>query len=123
MSKKNESKDLINETSNRDLAVENMKQCEEEKIKGKNGKNVAVNLTTEVNRTLTGQKACLDKNSISFNFPKVSYTTILKEPIRTVRPISAPIYVPPQVSASLNVGGSSHDLTKGVTHYWKFFNH
>ena len=30
-----------------------------------------------------------------------------------VRPTSAPIYVPPQVSASLNISGSSHDLTKG----------
>ena len=30
-----------------------------------------------------------------------------------VRPTSVPIYVPPQVSASLNISGSSHDLTKG----------
>ena len=86
--KKNESKDLVNETGNCDLAVGNMSKCEEEKIgekgdndKGENDKNVAVNLSTEVNRTLTDQKTCLDKNSNlrnSLNFPKVSYATILK---------------------------------------------
>ena len=37
----------------------------------------------------------------------------MKQPIRTVRPTSAPVYVPPQVSTSLNVSGSSHDLTRG----------
>ena len=67
-------------------------------------------------KTLIDQKTCLDKNSNlrnSLNFPKVSYATILKQPIRTVRPTSAPVYVPPQVSTSLNVSGSSHDLTQG----------
>ena len=90
--KKNESKDLVNESGNCDLVVGNMSKCEEEKIKGENGKNVADNLTTEVNRTLTDQKTCLDKNSNlrnSLNFPKVSYATILKQPIKTVRPASA----------------------------------
>ena len=56
-----------------------MSKCKEEKIKGENGKNAAVNLTTEVNRTLADQKACLDKNfdlRNSLNFPKVSYATI-----------------------------------------------
>ena len=96
------------------------------KIKDDNGKNAAVNLTTEANRTLIDQKTCLDKNCNlrnSLNFPKVSYATILKQPIRTVRPMSALVYVPPQVSFSLNVSGSSHDLTQGMTHYWKLFNH
>ena len=82
--KKNESKDLVNETGNCDLAVGSMSKYEEEKVKGENGKNVAVNLTTEVNRTLTDQKTCLDKNSnlrSPLNFPKVSYATILKQPI------------------------------------------
>ena len=38
----------------------------------------------------------------------------MKQPIKTVRPTSAPVYVPPQVSASsLNISVSSHDLTKG----------
>ena len=114
--KRNKSKDLVNEIGDRDLAVGNSPKCEEEKIKGDNGKNAAVNVTTEANRTLTDQKACLDKNSNlrnSLNFPKVSYATILKQPIRTVRPTSAPVYVPPQVSASLNVSGFSYDLTKG----------
>ena len=114
--KRNKSKDLVNEIGDRDLAVGNTPKCEEEKIKGENCKNVAVNLTTEANRTLTDQKACLDKNSNlrnSLNFPKVSYATILKQPIRAVRPTSTPVYVPPQVSASLNVSGFSHDLTKG----------
>ena len=37
----------------------------------------------------------------------------MKQPIKTVGSTSAPVYVPPQVSASLNVSGSSHDLTKG----------
>ena len=40
--KKNESKDLVNETGNCDLAVGNMLKCEEGKIKGENGKNVAI---------------------------------------------------------------------------------
>ena len=74
--KKNESKDLVNETGNCDLAVGGMSKYEEEKVKGENGKNVAVNLTTEVNRTLTDQKTCLDKNSnlrSPLNFPKVSF--------------------------------------------------
>ena len=94
----------------------NTSKCDEEKLKGENGKNAAVNLRTERNRSLTDQKACLDKNSNlrnSLNFPKVSFATILKQPIRTVRPTSAPVYVPPQVSASLNVSLSSHDLTLG----------
>ena len=38
----------------------------------------------------------------------------MKQPIRTVRHTSSPVYVPSQVSASLNVNMSSHDLTKGV---------
>ena len=78
--------------------------------------NAVVNLTKEANRTLIDQKTCLDKNSNlrnSLNFPKVSYATILKQPIRTVRPTSAPVYVPPQVSTSLNVSESLHDLTQG----------
>ena len=94
----------------------NTSKCDEEKLKGENGKNADVNLRTERNRSLTDQKACLDKNSNlrnSLNFPKVSFATILKQPIRTVRPTSAPVYVPPQVSASLNVSLSSHDLTLG----------
>ena len=94
----------------------NTPKCGEEKVKGGNGKNVPINLTTEANRTLTDQKACLNKNSNlrnSLNFPKVSYATISKQPIRTVRPTSAPVYVPLQVSASLKVSGSSRDLTKG----------
>ena len=37
----------------------------------------------------------------------------MKQPIKTDRPTSAPVYVPPQVSTSLNVSGSSHDLTQG----------
>ena len=93
-----------------------MSKCKEEKIKGENGKNAAVNLTTEVNRTLADQKACLDKNfnlRNSLNFPKVSYATIWKQPIRTVRPKSAHVYILPQVSASLNVIESSHVFTKG----------
>ena len=113
--KKNESKDLVNETGDHDLAVGNKPKCEEEKINGENGKNAAINLTTEANRTLTDQKACLYKNfnlRNSLNFPKVSHVTILKQPIRTVRPTSAPVYVPPQVSASIKVSGSSYDLTK-----------
>ena len=61
--KKNELKDLVNETGNSDLVVGNMSKCEKEKIKGENSKNVADNLTTEVNRTLTDQKTCLDKKS------------------------------------------------------------
>ena len=51
------------------------------KSKGENGKNTAVNLTTETNRTLIGQEACLDKNfnlRNSLNFLKVSYAAILK---------------------------------------------
>ena len=94
----------------------NTSKCDEEKLKGENGKNAAVNLRTERNRSLTDQKACLDKNSNlrnSLNFPEVSFATILKQPIRTVRPTSAPVYVPPQVSASLNVSLFSHDLTLG----------
>ena len=111
--KMNELKDSVNEISDRDLAVGNTPKCKKEKIKGENGKNTAVNLTTEANRTLTDQKACLDKNSNLINllnFPKVSYATILKQPIRTARPTSAHVYVSPQVSASLNVSGFSHDL-------------
>ena len=82
--KKNESKDLVNGTGNCDLAVGSISKCGEEKIKGENGKNVAVNLTIKVTRTLTDQKTCLDKNSnlrSPLNFPKVSYATILKQPI------------------------------------------
>ena len=114
--KMNELKNLVNETCDRDMAVGDTPKYEEEKVKGENGKNTAVNLTTEANRTLTYQKACLDKNSNfrnSLNFPKFSYATILKQLIRTVGPTSAIVFVPPQVSASLNVSGSSHDLTKG----------
>ena len=106
--KKNESKDLVTVIGDRDLAVGNTSECEEEKIKGENGKNAAINLITEANRTLIDQRTCLDKNSNlrnSLNFPKVSYTTILKQPIRTVRPTSAPVYGPPKVSISLNVSG------------------
>ena len=57
----------------------------------------AVNLTTETNRTLTDQNACLHKNSnlrSSLNFPKVSYATILKQPTWTVWPMSASVYPP-----------------------------
>ena len=94
----------------------NTPKYKEEKIKVESGKNAAVNLTTEANRTLTDQKACLDKNSNlrnSLNFHKVSYVTILKQSIRTVRPTSAPVYVPSQILPSLSVSGSSHDLTIG----------
>ena len=88
----------------------NTSECKEEKIEGENGKNAAVNLTTKANRTLIDQQTCLDKNSNSrnsLNFPKVSYATILKQPIRTVRPTSAPVYSPPQVSTSQNLSGFS----------------
>ena len=61
--KKNESKDLVNKIGDHDPVVGNTPKCEEEKIKGENGKNAAVNLTTEANRTLTDQQACLNKNS------------------------------------------------------------
>ena len=64
--KRNKSKDLVNEIGDRDLAVGNTPKCEEEKIKGDNGQNAAVNVTTEANRTLTDQKAYLDKNSKKF---------------------------------------------------------
>ena len=73
-------------------------------------------MTTEANRTLIDQKTCLDKNfnlRKSLNFPKVPYGTILKQSIRRVRPTSSPAYVPPRVSASLNVSESSYDLTQG----------
>ena len=69
-------------------------KCKEEKIKDGNGKNAAVNLTTEANRTLIDHRVCFDENSNlrnSLSFPKVSYATILKQPIRTVRPRSAPV--------------------------------
>ena len=114
--KKNESKDLVNVIGDHDLAVGNTSECKEEKIEGENGKNAVVNLTTKANRTLIDQQTCLDKNSNlrnSLNFPKVSYATILKQPIMTVRPKSAPVYAPPQVPTSLNVSGVSHDLTQG----------
>ena len=65
---------------------------------------------------MTDQIAYLDKNSNlrnSLNFPKVSYATILKQPIRTVRPACTPVYVQPPVFASLNVSESSYDLTEG----------
>lgn len=54
--KKNESKNLVekcneskNVTRDRDLAVRNTSKCEEEKTKGENGKNSAINLTAETN--------------------------------------------------------------------------
>ena len=77
-------KNLFIITGDRDLAVGNTSKCKEEKTKGENGKNAAVN-----------------------------YATILKQPIRTVKPKSDPLYVPPQVSASLNISESSHDITQG----------
>ena len=104
--KKNELKNLVTVTGDR----------EQEKTNGENGKNAAVNLTTEVNRTFVDQKTCSDENSNlrnSLNFPKVSYATFLKQPIRTVRRTSVPEYIPPPVSASLNVSEFSHDLTQG----------
>ena len=36
----------------------------------------------------------------------------MKQPIKTVRPMSAPVCVPPQVSTSLNASGFSNDLTQ-----------
>ena len=47
--KENESKDLVNVMGDRELAVGNTSKCEEEKIKGENGKNAPLNLTTEAN--------------------------------------------------------------------------
>ena len=50
----------------RELAVGNTSKCEEEKIKGENGKKAAINLTRE------SHKSCLDKKSNlinSLNFP------------------------------------------------------
>ena len=95
--KKNELKDLVNVICDRDLLVGNTSKCNQEKIEGGNGMTAAVNLTTETNRTLTDRNACLHKNSnlrSSLNFPKVSYATILKQPIWTVRPMSASVYPP-----------------------------
>ena len=63
----------------RELAVGNTSKCEEEKIKGENGKKAAINLTRE------SHKSCLDKKSNlinSLNFPKFFYSIILKELIR-----------------------------------------
>ena len=80
-SEKNELKNLVNVTCDRDLAVGITLRCQEEKTKGGTGKNAAVNLSTESNRKLTDQKTCSDKNSNlrnSLNLPKVSYATILK---------------------------------------------
>ena len=54
--KKNESKNSVNAAGDPDLAVGNASKCEEEKAKGENGKNAAVNLTTEANRTVVEQK-------------------------------------------------------------------
>ena len=98
-------KNLVNVTGDRDLAVDNTSKCEEEKTKSENGKNAALSLTPEANRTLIDQKTSSDKNSNlrnSLNFPNVSYATILKQPIRTIRPTSVPAYVPRTVSTSLN---------------------
>ena len=114
--KNNESKGLVNIIGDRDLPVGNKSKCEDEKIKGENGKNAAVNLRTQANRPLIDRKAYLDKNSNLRNslvFPKVFYATILKQPIRTVRPTSALVYVLLQAFASLIVSGYSHDLTQG----------
>ena len=41
----------------------NTSKYDDEKTKGENGKNATVNLTTEANRTLIDQKACLDESS------------------------------------------------------------
>ena len=72
-------------------------------------------MTAEANRAVIDQGAYLDENSNlrnSLNLTKAFYTTILKQPIRTVRPASSLVYVPAPVSASLNVSESSHDLTQ-----------
>ena len=72
-------------------------------------------MTAEANKAVIDQGAYLDKNSNlrnSLNFPKAFYTIVLKQPIRTVRPASSPVYVPAPVSASPNVSESSHDLTQ-----------
>ena len=84
----------------RELAVVNTSKCEEEKIKGENGNNAAINLRRESPKD---QKACLGKNfnlRNSLNFPKVFYSIILKEAIRAVKPTRSSVYVPPQVSIS-----------------------
>ena len=84
----------------RELAVVNTSKCEEEKIKGENGNNAAINLRRESQKD---QKACLGKNfnlRNSLNFPKVFYSIILKEAIRAVKPTRSSVYVPPQVSIS-----------------------
>ena len=84
----------------RELAVVNTSKCEEEKIKGENGNNAAINLRRESPKD---QKACLGKNfnlRNSLNFPKVFYSIILKEAIRSVKPTRSSVYVPLQVSIS-----------------------
>ena len=93
----NELKDSVNKIGDRDRAVSNTLKCEEEKFKGDNCKNAAVNLTTETNRILTDQKACLDKNSNLrdlLNFPMVTYAAISKQAISTVKHTSAPVSIP-----------------------------
>lgn len=52
--KKHELKNLVNVLADHDLAVSKLSKCMEVKTKGENGKNAAINLTTEVNRTLIG---------------------------------------------------------------------
>ena len=56
-------KNWVNVTSDRNRAVNNASKGREEKTKGENGSNAAVNLTTETNRTFIDQKAGLEKNS------------------------------------------------------------
>ena len=93
----------------RELAVGNTSKCEEEKIKGENGKKAAINLTRE------SHKSCLDKKSNlinSLNFPMLFYSIILKKLIRAVRATRFPVYVPLQVSTSLNVSMPSQNLTQ-----------
>ena len=100
--KKNEWKNLVYVTDDRDLAVGNRLKCKK-KTKGQNCGNAAVNLTTQANRTVIDQKLCFGKNSNlskSYNFPKENkfshkiflYATILKQIVRTVRP-GVPLYM------------------------------
>ena len=52
------------------------------------------------------------KKRFQHNFPKAPYAIILKQSIRTIRPMSAPVYVLSQVSASFNVSKSSNYPTQ-----------
>ena len=59
------------------------------KIKDENGQNTVINLTTETNRTLTDQKACLDKCFL--NFLMLSFWNSLEQ-----SGIRVPLYILPR---------------------------